>query len=82
MKPHLSVVNGIDPKLTEEFLLAQPHVADAAVWYTHGHLKAHIVVSDNIELQPSRLIEACATVLGDNQAPRDIEIVCLRSRAS
>lgn len=82
MHPQLTLVNGINPRLTEEFLLNQPNVADASVWYTRGHLKAHVVVLDNSRVQEDELKEACALMLGDNQAPSELELVYIRDRAA
>jgi hypothetical protein len=82
MHPHLSLVTGIDPKLTEEFLASQTDIEEASVWYTRGRLKAQVQVHDEANIDAEQLILACETVLGELQAPLEIEIVRFRRRTA
>ena len=81
MHLHLAVHTGIDPKITERFLLAQPSVVDADVWYVRGRLHAKVAVVDQ-EPADVDLREECARALGPNQAPANITLVSVRLRAA
>ncbi len=82
MRPHLAVVNGIDPTVTEQFLLSQPSVVNASVWYHRGRLHAEVAIVPGEEVTPERLMKRCYSALGPNQAPMDITLVCVRPRAA
>lgn len=75
-------VRGIDPKLTENFLLTQPDVIDASVWFTHGNLLAHVTVLDEADLNAVALQSACMEELGIHQTPREIRLIAARPRAA
>ena len=75
MRPHLALVTGIDPQVTRRFLLAQPSVIDAAVWYQRGRLHAEVAVADTKKTDPSTLRQLCAAALGQLQAPKEITLV-------
>lgn len=81
MRPHLAVVTGIDPRVTEQFLLRQPAVIDASVWYHRGRLHAEVEVVEG-STTPASLLNQCVAALGPNQAPKDITLVCARPRAA
>lgn len=68
----LSVETGIDPCLTEQFLLRQPEVVDASVWYTRGCLKAAVTLLDGARLEARALQAQCRRLLGKNQVPAEI----------
>lgn len=82
MQPHLAVVTGIDPKVTENFLLSQPAVIDASVWYSRGRLHAEVAVTDDRPTNSMELQKLCAHFLGSLQAPREITLVRMRQRAA
>ncbi len=75
-------VRGIDPKLTENFLLSQPDVLDASVWFTQGNLLAHVTVLDEVGLNARALQSACLEELGVHQTPREIRLIAARPRAA
>ena len=79
---HLTAVRGIDPKLTESFLLSQPDVVDASVWFLDGELQAHVTVLDQAEVSRRTLQAACMDELGLHQTPRDIMLIQARPRAA
>ncbi len=81
MRPHLAVVTGIDPRVTEQFLLQQPAVIDASVWYDRGRLHAEVEILEG-STTPDSLLKQCVVALGPNQAPKDITLVCARPRAA
>ena len=64
----------IDPKITEEFLLAQEGVLDASVWLDDGLFKAHVTVEDE-KMDERRLLHACSVAIGDRFTPQSIEIM-------
>lgn len=82
MSPCLSVEVGIDPQLTRLFLLRQPMVVDAAVWYSRGRLHAEVAVTDERSADAAKLIERCARALGQFQAPKEIRLVSVRACAA
>lgn len=82
MRPHLAVVTGIDPQLTRNFLLSQPAVIDATVWYQRGKLHAEVAVVDARSASPSELQSRCAVELGALQAPKEIKLVRVRPAAA
>lgn len=68
----LSVETGINPTLTEQFLLRQPEVVDASVWYTRGCLKAAVTLLDGARVEARALKAKCGRLLGNNQVPTEI----------
>ncbi|MEA2554508.1 MAG: hypothetical protein QOJ65_2684 [Fimbriimonadaceae bacterium] len=78
----VQVLGSVDPKATESFLLMQPDVLDASVWFTEGRLHAHVTVHDDSGLSSGALRLACAEELGIHQTPADIMFVCARRRAA
>lgn len=75
-------VRGIDPKLTENFLLTQPDVLDASVWFSQGNLMAQVTVLDEVGLNARALQGACMEELGVHQTPRQIRLIAARPRAA
>lgn len=73
---------GIDPKLTESFLLSQPDVVDASVWISDGELNAHVTVHDESFVSHRALQASCMDELGLHQTPRNILLVNARLRAA
>lgn len=73
---------GSDPRLTETFLLSQPDVIDASVWFTQGRLHAHVTVHEESNWTRSGIHEVCAEVLGLGNAPSEITLHAARRRAA
>ncbi|MEQ1820973.1 MAG: hypothetical protein ABL949_00510 [Fimbriimonadaceae bacterium] len=71
---HLSVEDGINPTITERFLLMQPNVVDASVWYTRGCLKAIVTIEEGCTFDSMQLQEKCEVLLGSNQTPTEITL--------
>lgn len=81
--PELAIhYHGIDPKLTENFLLSQPEVLDASVWFSQGSLLAHVTVCDETTVNHRALQAACMDELGLHQTPREIRLIHARPRAA
>jgi hypothetical protein len=78
----LTAVRGIDPKITESFLLSQPSVVDASVWFLEGNLQAHVTVLDDAEVSRRSLQASCMEELGLHQTPRDILLIQARPKAA
>ncbi len=81
MRPHLDVVTGIDPNVTRAFLLSQPKVVNALVWYQRGRLHAEVAVADG-RTDAGDLQKRCEVALGHLQAPKEITLVATRPRAA
>lgn len=75
-------MRGIDPKLTEGFLLTQPDVVDASVWFSQGNLLAHVTVFDENDVTSRALQALCLDELGVHQTPREIRLSQARPRAA
>lgn len=71
-----------DPKVTENFLLNQPEVLDASVWFTEGSLMAHVTIEDDNAVSVSALQKACLDSLGLHQTPRQIFKICARQNVA
>ena len=76
------VVSGIDPRITETFLLAQDDVQDASVWFNGNKLRACVTLVDNSILTREDLRKACNDELGWAQTPKEIILVQSRSWAA
>jgi len=79
----LNVVSGmgginVNPKVTEEFLLAQDDVLDASVWISDGALSAHVTPAPGANLDPSKLIGACFDGVGSLHTPKQITLFYMR----
>lgn len=72
---------GIDPKLTEHFLLDTPGVADASVWWSEGDLFAYVRAYDGA-LSEADLRSRCLNDLGLHQTPNQITLDCVLDRAA
>jgi hypothetical protein len=68
----------IQPKLTEEFLLAQEGVIDASVWHEQDGLRAHVTQLETAGNSERSLQSACLTELGAHQTPRAIMMLSAR----
>jgi hypothetical protein len=78
----LMLVNCIDPRKTEEFLLSQDDVIDASVWIEAGELSAYVTVTPDARTNPDKLRYACAAHIGENHVPQNVTLVCARPRAA
>lgn len=68
----------VDPKVTEQYLLTQPDVVDASVWFEQGEMHAHVTLLDSALVTARDLRILCACELGLHHTPRDF--VCLSAR--
>lgn len=82
MVPHLAVVEGGFTKVTERFLLSQPGILDASVWYAGGTLQAHVTLDDNYGWTERTLKVACARELGLEHTPGTFTILLGRMRVA
>ena len=78
----LNSTHGVDPALTERFLLSQPDVVNASVSFLDGELRAHVTVLDEAPTDGRRLQAACMDVLGLHQTPRNILLSHARPKAA
>jgi hypothetical protein len=76
------LVNCVDPKKTEQFLLSQEDVVDASVWLESGELSAYVTISPEARVDPEKLKFACAAHIGENHAPQNVTLVCARRRSA
>ncbi len=65
---------GVDTRLTESFLLGQPEIVDATVFWSGDQLTAHITISDTADWTPRKIKAAVCEELGLHQTPR--EVIC------
>lgn len=79
---YLSIYDGINPTVTEQFLLRQPDVVDATVWYTRGCLNAAVTLMDGARTEARALRALCRKFLGKNQAPAEITFSYARRLAA
>lgn len=82
MAPFLTLVNCVDPKRTEQFLLTQDHVLDASVWFDCGELSAYVTVTPHSEMSTDWLRQCCVAGVGENHTPQKMTLVCARTRAA
>lgn len=80
--PALRLLDQINPKITERFLLTQPDVLDASVWLSDGRMHAHVTIHDESSLSSGDLKLACAEGLGLHQTPVNIVFMVARKRAA
>ncbi|HRF58859.1 MAG TPA: hypothetical protein PLH94_02965 [Fimbriimonadaceae bacterium] len=69
---------GVDPKLTECYLLGRNDVLDASVWLSDGMLHAHVTTFDRGGIDRDTLRRACLEELGIHQTPREVTLVAAR----
>ena len=72
----------VDTKVTESFLLSQPGVLDASVWYVDGVMHAHVTLSDTAEWTPRTLRLVIACDLGIHYTPREFVVLNARTRTA
>jgi hypothetical protein len=81
MPQAIPIPKGVDPKLTEAYLLSMSHVLDASVWWTDGDLHAHVTAFDG-SVSEREIRFACIDDLGVHQTPGKITLVASRPRAA
>lgn len=72
----------IDPKVTEQYLLTQPDVVDASVWFEEGEMKAHVTLIDTTDVSARDLRIRCACELGVQHTPKHFVCLCARPKAA
>lgn len=72
----------INPKLTEEFLLAQDDVLDASVWIDRGQLRAHVTLDPDSRTNTILLRGVCVAEIGVDQTPNEIVVIAPQQRNS
>lgn len=77
----IPIPKGVDPKLTESYLLEIPEVLDASVWWSDGSLFAHVTTIDS-GLSERSIQRACLDELGPHQTPRQVTLIAARSFAA
>lgn len=66
---------GVNPKITENFLLNQQEVVDASVWWSRGNLLAHVTVPEGAHVDERHLQRLCLETLGILHTPRVIVLI-------
>lgn len=69
-----NMTEGIHPLLTQEFLMTQPEVVSADVWFHQGELTADVVIEAGCRADERELQRACLESLGLHQTPRRIRM--------
>jgi len=75
-------VKGIDPKLTENYLLGHADVVDASVFWNGGRLAAHVTLIEETDWTPRKLQAMVADDLGLHQTPREVVFYAARLRVA
>jgi len=79
--PTLTVMpKGINPRLTEQYLLSMTEVIDASVMWSEGVLHAYVTVPDDLPVSRHALQSRCMEELGLHQTPRVITFMRARTR--
>lgn len=76
------IVQQVDPKVTEQYLLTQPDVLDASVWFEHGEMRAHVTLLDCAVVTARELRILCACELGLMHTPKEFVCLCARPKAA
>lgn len=71
---------GINPRVTEKFLLSMTEVLDAEVKWQDDQLHAYITVPDDLPVSRHALQSRCMDELGLHQTPRVITFMRARTR--
>lgn len=69
------IPKGVNPKLTEQFLMNLPDVVDASVWYSETGLMAHVTISGDPSLTSRKIQAQCLNELGVHQTPRELYLI-------
>ena len=75
MELHEVMPKGINPKLTEQFLLSCPEVLDASVLWSDGALFAFVTVGEQEDITPIEIQGNCMDHIGLHQTPRVIKLM-------
>jgi hypothetical protein len=78
----LAIERSADPRLTERFLLTQPEVIEASVWFEHGELNAFVTLIDSARVSARDLRIECASNLGLELTPKHFVLQCARPKAA
>ncbi len=78
----MSLPKGINPKLTETYLMNLVGVVDASVWWEDGGLSAHVVVLDDAPFDQRTMKSCCMQDLGLHQTPKSLTIALRRLRVA
>ena len=73
---------GVDPKLTESYLMNLVGVVDASVFWAQGDLNAYLTVHDDSPFSVRDFQTCCMQDLGLHQTPRKITIDLRRTRVA
>jgi hypothetical protein len=71
-----------DPKPTQSFLLMQPGIIEADVWFSNHQLMAEITVSDEASWTSDKILDECKKKLGIQGTPSVLKIMSVRLRAA
>jgi hypothetical protein len=71
---------GINPKITEQYLLSLNDVLDASVLWCEGDLHAYITVPEDEVMSRGDIQKSCMEELGLHQTPRQITFMRARTR--
>ena len=71
---------GVNPKLTEEYLMGINDVVDASVYWHEGDLCACVTVAEQGNISDKTLQMRCLEDLGLHQTPRAITLLQYKAR--
>lgn len=72
---------GVNPKVTEQFLLGiSDDVLDASVLWFEGNLHAYVTVSEGVSFTRQEIQAKCLEELGMHQTPRMVTFMRARQR--
>lgn len=77
---HSVMPRGIDPKLTEAYLMHCHDVLDASVIWHQGELRAFVTIQDDDAVDDRLLQRRCLEDLGLHQTPRAITLILAHPR--
>jgi|LakMenE01Jun11ns_1017448.scaffolds.fasta_scaffold8303531_1 hypothetical protein len=77
----MSMPKGIDPKLTESYLMNLVGVVDVSVWWQDEALHAYVTAIDDSVFSARDYQNCCMQDLGLHQTPRNITIGLRRDRS-
>lgn len=73
---------GVDPKLTESYLMNIIGVVDASVWWQDGEMNAYVTVLDESLFSARDFKNCCMEDLGLHQTPKNITLEQRKLRAA
>jgi hypothetical protein len=75
------IVDSIQPKLIESYLLHQEGILDASVWFDGENLRAQVTVPQTSNLTEIALMTRCSDALGVENTPERILVLTARGKA-